>query len=135
MIVVDTSALIAIFEQEPEAVAVYETGIVIGGRRGRDSAADVMQFLDELGIETVPSAEPYISRALEAYARYGKGIDPKARLNLGDCAFTRWPRVSTRPCVSRATTSPPPISSDAANRCWICRARRELFRMRRVRAA
>jgi ribonuclease VapC len=101
MIVVDNSALIAILEQEPEAdpflssirdaprslasaVTVYETGIVIGG--GRDSAAEVMQFLDDLGIETVPFAEPYISRALEAYARYGKGIDPEARLNLGDCA-------------------------------------------------
>jgi len=45
-----------------------------------------MISLDELAIEIVPFAEPYISGALEAYARYGKGIDPKARLNLGDCA-------------------------------------------------
>ena len=103
MIVVDSSALVAILENEPEAkrfievlreaprrlvsaVTIYETGIVIGARRGRERMGRVMELLDELGVETVPFAEPHISRALDAYLRYGKGIDPKARLNLGDCA-------------------------------------------------
>lgn len=103
MIVVDSSALVAILENELEAegfvgilrdaprrlvsaVTVYETAIVIGARRGRERAARVMDMLDELGVEIVPFAEPYILRALDAYLRYGKGIDPKARLNLGDCA-------------------------------------------------
>jgi ribonuclease VapC len=102
MIVVDSSALIAIIEREAEAeqfltiirqaprrlisaVTVYETGIVLGVRRGWDSAIELMNLIDELGIETVPFAEPYISRALDAYAQYGKGIHAKARLNLGDC--------------------------------------------------
>jgi ribonuclease VapC len=102
MIVVDSSALVAVLEEEPEAgqflqiirnarplltsaVTVYETGIVIGARRGFESAVEVMALLTELGIEIVPFAEPHISGALEAYGRYGKGIDPKARLNLGDC--------------------------------------------------
>jgi ribonuclease VapC len=67
------------------AVTVYETGIVIGARRG-PSASEVMTFLRELDVEIVPFAAPYISHALEAYARFGKGVDPKARLNLGDCA-------------------------------------------------
>jgi uncharacterized protein with PIN domain len=40
-----------------------------------------MMFLDELGIETVPFAEPYISEALNAYRRYGKGVH--ARLSGG----------------------------------------------------
>ena len=103
MIVVDSSALVAILEEEPEAarllqiirnnrprfvgaVTVYETGIVIGARRGFESAIEVMALLAELGIEIIPFAEPHISGALEAYGRYGKGIHPKARLNLGDCA-------------------------------------------------
>jgi ribonuclease VapC len=103
MIVVDSSALVAILEEEPEAerflqiirdasrrlasaVTVYETGVVIGARRGHESAAEIMAFIDELGIEIVPFAEPYITGAMEAYSRYGKGIHPKARLNLGDCA-------------------------------------------------
>jgi len=103
MIVVDSSALIAILQKEPEteqflsiireaprclvsAVTVYETGIVIGMRRGRESVSKLMGFLVEFGIEVVPFSEPYISLALDAYARYGKGIHSKARLNLGDCA-------------------------------------------------
>jgi len=45
-----------------------------------------MELLDELGVEIVPFAEPQITQALDAYLRYGKGIDPKARLNMGDCA-------------------------------------------------
>jgi ribonuclease VapC len=102
MIVVDSSALIAILEQEPEAerflmlirdadrrvasaVTVYEAGIVIGVRRGWDSISELNALLDLLGIEIVPFSEPQISNALGAYRRFGKGIHPEARLNLGDC--------------------------------------------------
>jgi ribonuclease VapC len=102
MIVVDSSALIAILEEEPEAerfltllrdttrriasaVTIYETGVVMGTRRGRKSEAELMALIEQLGIEIVPFAEPQIAAALEAYGRYGKGIHPKARLNLGDC--------------------------------------------------
>lgn len=102
MIVIDSSALVAILEEEPEAdrflqllrdaprrlvsaVIVYETGIVIGVRRGRESADEILAFLEELGVEIVPFAEPHIAGALAAYRRYGKGLHPKARLNLGDC--------------------------------------------------
>ena len=62
MIVGDSSALIAVLEQEPEAerflgiirdasrrlasaITVYKTGIVIGARRGHESAAEIMTFL------------------------------------------------------------------------------------------
>jgi ribonuclease VapC len=103
MIVVDSSALIAILEQEPEgdhflqilrneprrvasALTIYETSIVIGVRRGWDAVTDVNALLAELGIEIVPFAEPHVAASLEAYRRYGKGFHPKARLNLGDCA-------------------------------------------------
>ncbi len=103
MIVVDSSALIAIVEGEPEAghflsviwdaprcvmsaITAYEIGIVLGARRGREVASDLMGFIDSLGIEVVPFAEPYISLSLQAYRQYGKGIHSKARLNLGDCA-------------------------------------------------
>jgi ribonuclease VapC len=103
MIVVDSSALVAILEEEPEAehflsilqetsrrvasaVTVYETGIVLGGRRGWDMVAELNALLDQLGIEIVPFGAAQIVAALDAYSRYGKGIDPKARLNLGDCA-------------------------------------------------
>jgi ribonuclease VapC len=116
MIVVDSSALIAILELEPEAerflsiirdaprrlasaVTIYETGIVIGARRGRERAGRVMELLDEMGIEIVPFAEPHISQALDAYLRYGKGIDPKARLNLGDCAAYALAKILNAPLL------------------------------------
>jgi ribonuclease VapC len=103
MIVVDSSALVAILEEEPEAehflsilqetsrrvasaVTVYETGIVLGRRRGWEIVAELNALLDLLGIEIVPFAAAQIVAALDAYSRYGKGADPKARLNLGDCA-------------------------------------------------
>jgi ribonuclease VapC len=103
MIAVDSSALIAILEAEDDsarfldairaaprrvasAITVYETGIVIGARRGRESVAEIMDFIAALGVEIVPFAEPYITLALQAYGRFGKGVDPTARLNLGDCA-------------------------------------------------
>lgn len=103
MIVVDSSALVAILEAEPEtgkfleiiqdaprrlvsAVTVYETGIVIGARRGWESAEDALALIENPGIEIVPFAETQISGALAAYSRYGKGFHSTARLNLGDCA-------------------------------------------------
>ena len=58
-----------------------------------------MTFLEELGIEIVPFAEPYLSAALEAYQRFGKGIDPKARLNLGDCASYALAKVLNIPLL------------------------------------
>lgn len=102
MIVVDSSALIAILEEEPDAerfldlirgaarrlasaVTLYETAIVIGARHGWESALELKDFADQLGIEVVPFDETQIAAALQAYSRFGKGIDPRARLNLGDC--------------------------------------------------
>jgi ribonuclease VapC len=68
------------------AVTVYETGIVLGRRRGWEIVAELNALVDLLGIEIVPFSAAQIMAALDAYSRYGKGIDPKARLNLGDCA-------------------------------------------------
>jgi ribonuclease VapC len=103
MIVVDTSALIAILTRESEyqhflnlldgverrllsAVTFYETGIVMFARAGSGGLDDLHDFLQEISAEIVPFDEAQATAALSAYSRYGKGIDPKARLNLGDCA-------------------------------------------------
>jgi uncharacterized protein with PIN domain len=39
------------------------------------------------------------SQALDAYSRFGKGIDPKARLNLGDCATYALAKVLNVPLL------------------------------------
>lgn len=104
MIVVDSSALIAILEREPDAAAfaavihdadrllisalnVHETGAVLRIRRGRAAVDRMGRFLEqENDFEIVPFDEMEARQALSAFDRYGKGIDSKARLNLVDCA-------------------------------------------------
>jgi ribonuclease VapC len=104
MIVVDSSALIAIFEGEPDAalfagaihradrlvisaVNVHEAGIVLRARRGIQAVDYLRRFLQiENDFEIIPFDEAQARAALLAFNRYGKGIDPKARLNLADCA-------------------------------------------------
>jgi ribonuclease VapC len=103
MIVVDSSALIAIFEAEPDAasfaaaimqadrllisaVNVHETGMVLRVRHGDAATARLWRFLKDNDFEIVPFDENQAREADAAVKRFGKGIDPKARLNLADCA-------------------------------------------------
>jgi ribonuclease VapC len=103
MIVVDSSALIAIFEHEADAgicaavirqaerlfisaVNVHETGVVMRARHGEIAVDRMWRFLrDENDFEIVPFDEAQAREAVSAFGRCGKGIDPKARLNLADC--------------------------------------------------
>ena len=104
MIVVDSSALIAVLEGEPEALAfvvelaraerlfvsavsVLETGMVLRARRGDGAIEDLRTFLFvDNDFEVVPFDQALAESALAAFSRFGKGINPRARLNLGDCA-------------------------------------------------
>ena len=103
MIVVDSSALVAILEHEIDAVVyakaielaerllisavnVHETGVVLRIRRGLSSLARLWLFLAENEFEIAAFDERQARLALSAFGRYGKGIHPRARLNLADCA-------------------------------------------------
>ncbi len=103
MIVVDSSALIAIFFDEPEreaieaaiveggpciisAVNAHETACVLRARHGPEAVERLWRFLGVCEIEIVPFDEAQVRAAAVAFDRYGKGIDPRARLNLADCA-------------------------------------------------
>lgn len=102
MIVVDTSALLAILNGEPErdrfldilanddqpmvsAVTLYEPMLVVGARRGPDNLDDLEQMLEAAEAQVVPFDETQARAAHLAYMRFGKGIHPTARLNLCDC--------------------------------------------------
>jgi ribonuclease VapC len=102
VIVVDTSALIAVFEDEPErrqfnsiianadrrvmsTVTLLEAGIVARGRRGAAGLTALQAIVEQAEIEAVPFGASHLALALEAFERYGKGLNPAARLNLGDC--------------------------------------------------
>jgi ribonuclease VapC len=103
MIVIDSSALLAIAFAEPEkeafeeiiagperclmsAVNAYETATVLRLRWGPGGLASFRKMAENNGIEIVPFDEAQARAAAEAYGRYGKGIHSKARLNLADCA-------------------------------------------------
>jgi ribonuclease VapC len=105
MIVVDSSAaLLAIFEGEPDAatfataiaeadrllisaVNVYETGIVLRVRHGDEVPARLWRFLlEDNDFEIIPFDQRQAHEALTAFGRFGKGLNPRARLNLADCA-------------------------------------------------
>jgi ribonuclease VapC len=120
MIVVDTSALIAILAGEPEhqafltlldgverrllsALTYFETGIVMRARAGAGGVDDLSDLLQALSAEIVPFDEAQARAALDAYARYGKGIDPNARLNLGDCASYALAKGLNAPLLFKGT--------------------------------
>jgi ribonuclease VapC len=103
MIVVDSSALIAVLFEEPEkqafqeiidgdercilsAVNAHETACVLRGRHGAAAVARFWQWLIDNEIEIVAFDEVQVRAAAAAFDRYGKGIHPKAGLNLADCA-------------------------------------------------
>lgn len=99
MIVVDTSALMAILKTEPAAIEC-ETILADSSRRLLMSAATITeahivaarnQRLTEMkmlisasAIEVIPLTSARAERASFAYQRFGKGFHPAA-LNFGDC--------------------------------------------------
>jgi ribonuclease VapC len=103
VIVVDSSALVAILRREPEAdrfmrimaeaagcllssVNLLETSMVLAGRTGDATAwADLDELIARAGIEIVPQDAAQASTAREAFLRYGKSRHA-AGLNFGDCA-------------------------------------------------
>ena len=106
MIVVDSSALIAVFFDEPEkaafqavidgddrcllsAVNAHETACVLRGRHGPQAVERFWQWLTDNRVEIVPFDEMQVRAAAVAFDRHGKGLASsasKAHLNLADCA-------------------------------------------------
>jgi ribonuclease VapC len=104
LIVLDTSALVAVLAGEAEAepflrtlvanrpvllsaVSLLETSVVLC-RRGQNPAAawrDLDALLFRLGVEVVPHDRGLSILAREAFERFGKGRH-SAGLNFGDCA-------------------------------------------------
>ena len=98
---VDTSALIAILVNEPEAKAFtriivqaperiigapthFELLMVACGQRQMATEPEVARLLDMMGIQVVPWTPDLAETAQAAFRTFGKGSHP-ARLNFGDC--------------------------------------------------
>ncbi len=104
MIVVDSSALIAILFGEPSASALItrmaedpdriisaasylESGTVLAGRRRSDrlrAISDLDAFMDQAGLRIEPVDERQVRLALRARIVYGRGMGHGGALNFGD---------------------------------------------------
>jgi ribonuclease VapC len=99
--VIDTSALLAIFFAEPErrrflesiletdsrlisAATTLETGIVLEVKRGEAAGREFDLFVVRANLQIAPVDAEQVEVARSAWRKYGKGRHP-AGLNCGDC--------------------------------------------------
>lgn len=99
--VIDTSAVLAILQDEPErarftaaiadaaqrsmsAATLLEVAIVTEVRFGVEGGRHLDQLLERAAVEIEAVDEEQVRIAREAYRRFGKGKHP-AGLNYGDC--------------------------------------------------
>lgn len=114
MVVVDTSALVAIALKEPERerfVSLMSEGAIVGTpilvetamvlRPRAPASADA--FMDGLLGSGLVSVEPFTAgmylAAREAFGRYGRGSGHAARLNFCDCLSYAVAKVLARPLL------------------------------------
>jgi ribonuclease VapC len=113
--VFDTSALLALLLDEPEAeqfrVAVeedttrlvsaatlVETALVIEARKGESGGRELDLLVHKAEIVVVPVEADHVSEARRAYRRFGKGRHA-AGLNFGDLFAYALARVSGEPLL------------------------------------
>lgn len=117
--IVDSSAIVSIFLQEPGYEDVLsklevadvraiggptlaETGIVLTARLRRDTIGPLARFLQRLEVMVVPFGEDHWQEAVEAFERYGRGRHA-ASLNFGDCMSYAIAKLADEPllCTGR----------------------------------
>ena len=116
MIVLDSSALVAIMRGEPEAerfieaiavakglafsaVSHLETSMVLAGPKAKDAVWRPLEaFLKRANVEVVAFDREQARTAREAFLRFGKGRHP-ASLNFGDCAAYALARAKKAPLL------------------------------------
>ena len=99
--VIDTSAILAVLQREPEhrsfieaieaadfsrvsVASLVESSIVIESRYGAEGLRDLDRFISRAGIEIVAVDKEQGQLARSAFGRFGKGRH-RAGLNFGDC--------------------------------------------------
>ena len=113
--VIDTSALLAILQDEPErrrfnerieaaadrwlsTASLVEASIVIEVRYGTAGLHLLDRFLDRAAIESVPVHLRQAQEARRAFSQFGKGRHP-ASLNYGDCFAYALARTNGQPLL------------------------------------
>jgi ribonuclease VapC len=117
--IIDTSALVSILDQEAEAerlvraiaadsermlsaANLVETGIVMQVRRGDEAARDLDLLLAKLKIDIIPVSGKQANLARKAFQHYGRGRHP-AKLNFGDCFAYALAKDSSAPLLFKGS--------------------------------
>ena len=120
--VIDTSALVAILQDEPErrafttrieaaatravsAATLVECSIVLEARFGSAGVLSLDRLLQAGGVEVVPLDADQAAIARAAYRRFGKGRHP-AGLNLGACFSYALAVARTEPLLCKGDDFP-----------------------------
>jgi ribonuclease VapC len=113
--VIDTSAVLAILLNEPDAelyeqaleqgfprlmsaASLLEASIVMRRRFREPGEIQLDLFVQKAGIDVVPFDSDQLEWARHGFRRYGKGLHP-ASLNYGDCCAYALSRVSGEPLL------------------------------------
>lgn len=117
--VIDSSALVAIFFSEPEretllsaitsagtrlisAATVLETGIVLESRQGEAAGREFDLFLVKANVQTIAVDADQVDLARSAWRKYGKGRH-SASLNFGDCFSYALAKSTGEPLLAKGT--------------------------------
>jgi ribonuclease VapC len=117
--VIDTSAVLAILQDEPErrrfaesieaadttrmsAATWVESSIVVEARYGSDGLRHFDRLMERIAVEIVPVDLEQARTAREAFRRFGRGRHP-AGLNLGDCFSYALARMLGEPLLFKGT--------------------------------
>jgi ribonuclease VapC len=101
-VIIDTSAIVALLRDEPEAVGLsivmtsaavlrlsaasyVELSAVVDAARDPIASAALDSLIGKARIQVVPFTVDQARIAREAYQRFGRGSGHPARLNMGDC--------------------------------------------------
>ncbi|HEV7486847.1 MAG TPA: type II toxin-antitoxin system VapC family toxin [Thermoanaerobaculia bacterium] len=115
--IIDSSAIVAIFFRESGAEEILasiveadfagigsptatETGLVLTAALGEDATESLLRFFEESGIQILPFTDLHWQKAIDAYARFGKGRHP-ASLNFGDCMTYATASIAQQPLLCR----------------------------------
>jgi ribonuclease VapC len=114
--IVDTSALIAILKNEPEAqtfadaiesakvvrvsaATFLEAHIVVRGYNNPILQARLEEIFENPGVQIEPVTAEQAVTACEAHRYYGRGSGHRANLNFGDCFSYALARVKREPIL------------------------------------
>ena len=114
--VLDTSAVLALLLDEPEAeefriaveedttrlisaATLLETALVIEARKGEPGGRELEALIQKADVVVVPVDAEQASEARRAYRRFGKGRYRGAGLNFGDLFAYALARVSGEPLL------------------------------------